>query len=394
MILLVLKALLTISFYVILYTYAGYPLLLWLLVKIKRRVRGFAPPLPKLGFLPPVTLIVAAFNEGEILEEKIRNSLDLDYPADSLKLLFVTDGSTDNSTDVFERFPQVRHIHQPERNGKLHALNRAMNEVTTDYVIFSDANSLLNRDCVANLVRHYQDARVGGVAGEKKVVTYSSRDAVGTGEGLYWKYESWIKRMDADLNSVVGAAGELFSVRYSCYEPLSPDIILDDFVQSLKICLKGYIIKYDNTAFALETASLSLSEEIERKTRISAGGFQAIGILSSLLNPFRHPLLSFQYLSHRIFRWTLAPLALVILFISSAILWVEAAGILYDVTFYAQIAVYILALIGWWMATGGRKGGLAYVLFYFLMMNYCVFAGFGRFLNGRQDVAWQKARRG
>ena len=394
MILLVLKGLFVISLFIILYTYAGYPLLLLMLVKIKRLVRGFAPRIPNLGFFPPVTLVVAAFNEDEILEEKIRNSLDLDYPADSLKFLFVTDGSTDNSTVVFERFPEVGHIHQPERNGKLHALNRAMGEVTTDFVIFSDANSLLNRDCVANLVRHYQDPLVGGVAGEKKVVSYSSSDAVGKGEGLYWKYESWIKKMDAELYSVVGAAGELFSVRTSCYEELPADIILDDFVQSLKICQKGYIIKYDHTAYALETASLSLREEIERKSRISAGGFQAIGILGILLNPFSHPLLSFQYLSHRVFRWTLAPLSLLIFFISSAILWVEAAGILYDVTFYAQIAVYILALIGWWMATGGRKGGLSYVLFYFLMMNYCVFAGFGRFLKGRQDVAWQKARRG
>ncbi len=394
MILLVLKGLFIISLVIIFYTYAGYPLLLWMLVSIKRLVRGSSSKIPNSGFFPSVTLIVAAFNEDEILEAKIRNSLDLDYPSDSLKLLFVTDGSTDNSTVVFESYPDVGHIHQPERNGKLHALNRAMGEVTTDFVIFSDANSLLNRDCVVNLLRHYQDPKVGGVSGEKKVVSYSSRDAVGTGEGLYWKYESWIKKMDADLNSVVGAAGELFSIRTSCYEPLPAEIILDDFVQSLKICLKGYIIKYDHTAYALETASLSLSEEIERKTRISAGGFQAIGILSRLLNPFRHPLLSFQYLSHRIFRWTLAPLALLIFFISSTILWVEAAGILYDVTFYAQVAVYILALIGWWMATGGRKGGIAYVLFYFLMMNYCVFAGFGRFLKGRQNVAWQKARRG
>ena len=197
-----------VSVLIILYTYAGYPLLLSILVKIKYLLKRPAQPVGE-HILQPVTLIVAAFNEESIIEEKIRNTLSLDYPAHLLHLLFITDGSTDKTSSIVAGYPNITLLHQEERRGKLAAMNRAMQFVKTPFAIFSDANGMLNNDAVKKLMAHYTDAKVGGVAGEKKIMKQAA-GTVSAGEGAYWRYESAIKKLDARLHTVVGAAGELF----------------------------------------------------------------------------------------------------------------------------------------------------------------------------------------
>ena len=378
-----------ISFCILFYTYAGYPLLLLLLVSLKKKLSP--PPRFEPRFVLPVTHVVAAYNEGGIIEEKIKNCLSLNYPPGKMKIIFITDGSTDHSLSILKGFPSILHLHEDERHGKLAAMNRAMNFVDTDFVVFSDANTMLNRESLLLMMSHYQDDKVGGVAGEKKIAL--SDGAVAPGEGLYWQYESFIKRLDSQLHTVVGAAGELFSMRSAIYTQLPKQIVIEDFVQSLKICSQGYVVRYEPGAYATENASLSVKDELERKIRISAGGFQAMTMMTSLLNLLRHPVLTFQYVSHRVLRWTLAPLALVALFVSSLAVWLSTKSPFYGYSSLGQVIFYIAAVAGWLRASRNQSPGPVSVPFYFSFMNFCVFAGLWRFLTGGQPAAWKKADR-
>jgi len=225
------------SFFILFYNYIGYGILLWALVKVKRLLVKTKPA--AAPYEPEVTLIVAAYNEEAVIEEKIVNTLALDYPKEKLRLLFITDGSTDSTPAIISSYPTIKLLHSNTRSGKTAALNRAMEHVQTPYVIFCDANTLLNTAAVRNIVQHYADERTGGVAGEKKVISEDAAGAAAT-EGVYWKYESFLKKLDAELYSVVGAAGELFSVRTALFQPVEEAVILDDFVISLRIDLPAH----------------------------------------------------------------------------------------------------------------------------------------------------------
>lgn len=381
------------SFLIVFYSYIGYGLLLYLFVKLKRLfVPGSDGP-PPANFEPEVTLVVSAFNEADFIERKIQNSLDLDYPAGKLRWIFITDGSDDTTPEILSRYNQIHLLHLPERRGKVAAMNRAIRHVETPYTIFCDANTLLNRSAVKEIVKHYADPRVGGVAGEKKIITKEKDKAAGAGEGIYWKYESLLKKLDSDFYSVVGAAGELFSVKTGLFHQASEDTIIEDFVQSLQICMEGYVIRYEPRAYATETSSASMQEEQKRKVRIAAGAFQAMVILKRLFNVFRYPILSFQFISHRVLRWTLSPICLMVCFISNAWLVFRGAGEFYLVFLLAQTVFYAVAIAGWIFASRNVKIKAFYIPYYFLFMNLSVFMGFYRFIRKRQTALWEKAGR-
>lgn len=376
--------------FVVFYTYLGYGLVIFLLSKIKRQPRTSAPIAEQN--LPEVTLMVAAYNEEQCIEDKITNTLNLDYPKDKLAIFFVTDGSTDNTPQIVKKFHAVKLFHEFQRKGKIHAVNRVMKFVSTPLVIFSDANTLLNPDAIRNLVRHYQDEKVGGVAGEKRIYRNAEDNASGSGEGFYWKYESFLKKKDAEVYSIVGAAGELFSIRTKLYEEPPENTIIEDFYLSMSICAKGYRFMYEPDAYALETASASVEEEWKRKVRICAGGFQAMARLKHLLNPFRYGMLSFQYFSHRVLRWTLAPFFLPVIFLSNIALAFSGPP-LYSWLLGGQVAFYLLAIAGYWFQERQVRIKGFFVPYYFMVMNLSVYAGFYRYLKGKQSVVWEKARR-
>ena len=193
------------------YSYFGYAIVLWICLKMRRIFKRQISPLNSAAFTPPVTLIVAAYNEEDFIQEKIQNTLALNYPQGLLHLIFITDGSSDNTPELVKSHSQIQLLHRETRLGKVAAMHRAMGFVKTPYVIFSDANTLLNKESIRNIVRHYQNPNVGGVAGEKKILPSAGEVAAGAGEGLYWKYESFLKKVDWQFYTVVGAAGELFS---------------------------------------------------------------------------------------------------------------------------------------------------------------------------------------
>jgi biofilm PGA synthesis N-glycosyltransferase PgaC len=376
-----------VSLGVVFYTYVGYALLVGAWAQVSGRTRSNAP---KGAFEPNVTLIVPAYNEAAILAAKVDNCLALDYPLSKLKLLFITDGSTDASAEVLAAYPQVQHLHVPERGGKSMAENRSMQYVDTPFVVFTDCNTMLNPEALKVMLAHYQDPQVGAVSGEKHVLSDGS--ASGSGEGLYWKYESFLKRCDSKICSLMGAAGELVSFRTELFAPLENDVILDDFVQSMRIVGAGYRVVYEPRAYAMEPPSASLNEEMQRKVRICAGGWQAMARLKFLLNPFRQPIVTFLYISHRVLRWSITPALLALLAPMNAYLSYTQQGI-YTLLLLLQVLFYVSSLMGWWLASRNRKAGAALVPLYFTMMNVAAFRGFGRFLQNSQPAAWDKAQR-
>jgi len=380
-----------ISLFLVCYSYVGYGMLLYIVIRIKRLLQRNSAEIPT-PFEPAVTFLVAAYNEEDFIAEKVVNSLAISYPKEKIQIVFVTDGSSDNTNAIISRYPGVQVLYSPERKGKMAAVNRAMALVKTPFVVLSDANTLLNTAAVTLLMQRFRDDRVGMVAGEKKVMPTTGA-AEAQGEGMYWKYESLLKKWDAELYSVMGAAGELIAIRTSLYEHLSEDTILDDFMLSFKINMKGYTVMYEPAAYAMETASASLKEEYKRKVRISAGGFQSMGRLLALLNPFRYPKITWQYISHRVLRWTLAPLGLLLALVSNIILILLKAGDIYIITGVAQGCFYLAALTGYVLTMRGIKAKYFYIPFYFVFMNVAVYIGCIRFLRKRQSAVWERAQR-
>ncbi len=381
-----------ISLFIVFYTFIGYAIVLFFLVKLKQLLYGKRKLLYNLNELPTLTLIVPAYNEVDIIEKKIQNTLSLDYPADKINFIFITDGSTDGTPDRVLLYPAIRLMHTSERKGKINAMNRAMQEVKTEVTVFTDANTFLNSKALINIAKYYADARVGAVSGEKRVHVSDVSDAT-AGEGFYWKYESLLKKWDSELFSVVGAAGELFSIKTNLYKPVPPDTILDDFTISLLIASQGYRIVYEPEAFAIENTSADIKEELKRKIRIAAGGMQSILRLKSLLNPLKHPVLSFQYISHRVLRWTITPFLLIIALLLNIIIVLYHHQLIYQVLLVAQLLLYVLALTGWLFERREIKIKLFFVPFYFCLMNYAVIMGIIRYFSQKQSVVWEKVKR-
>lgn len=381
------------SLFLVCYSYVGYGILLYIVIKLRRLFVKPRHTTDGTLFTPEVTLMVAAYNEAAFIREKIANTLSLNYPADKVQIIFVTDGSSDDTNNIIRSYSQITLLYEPERKGKTMAVNRAMKFVKTPFVVFSDANTLLNKDVLICLMRHFQDESTGAVAGEKKIIVTDQAEAEGAGEGMYWKYESLLKKWDAELYSVMGAAGELFAIRTSLYEDIPADTILDDFMISFGINKKGYRVAYAPDAYAQETPSASLEDEYKRKVRIGAGGFQSMSRLLDLLNFFRYPRITWQYVSHRVFRWTVAPLCLLLALLTNIVLCVSGVPSIYWFILLLQLAFYGMALVGYVLARKQVKSKVFYIPFYFVFMNVAVYQGFGRFLRKKQSAVWDRSQR-
>ncbi|MGM0613803.1 MAG: glycosyltransferase family 2 protein [Bacteroidota bacterium] len=391
-----LKVLFWIFIFIVFYAYIGYGILLYFLVLLKRKSKQKTAKHQQAGYEPEVTLLITAFNERDFVDQKMKNTYSLQYPRGKLKVVWCTDGSDDGTPELVKEYQNVQVLHKDERKGKVHAMNRAAKQVDSPIIIFSDANTDLGNDSIRRIVNLFANPEVGCVSGEKRIYSKTEDSAAGAGEGIYWKYESTLKKWDSELYSVVGAAGELFAVRNELFEDVEPDTLLDDFVISMRIAMKGYRIQYDPEAYAIEHASANVGEELKRKVRIAAGAIQAIVRLKLLLNIFRYGTLSFQYISHRLLRWTAAPLSLVFIFLINLILVIENGLLfnnLYTYLLAGQIVFYALAITGWHLENNQIKFKILFIPYYFFIMNYAMFLGLFRFLKKQQKVTWERAKR-
>ncbi|MEO6038620.1 MAG: glycosyltransferase family 2 protein [Saprospiraceae bacterium] len=392
----VLTVLFWFGLFTVFYAYLGYALLLVLLLRLRKKPLSTYPNEYAVDAWPEVTFVICAYNEAKWIQHKIANSLAIDYPQDRFRLVIVTDGSDDGTPELVAGYPYAPHIrwellHEPERRGKIAAFQRAMHFITTPFVVSTDANTLVNPEALRRLLRHFIDPQVGSVAGEKRISLGEKDDASSAGEGIYWKYESTLKRWDAQLWTVVGAAGELFAFRREAYEDVPVDTIVEDFYLTMRIAQRGYRVQYEPGAFAVETSSASVQEELKRKIRIAAGSWQAIVRLAPLLNIFKYGLLSFQYLSHRVLRWTLAPALLPIILITNFYLAKKSS--LYSLLLAGQLLFYLAALAGYLLEQRKLRLKILFVPYYFCVMNYAQYAGFLRYLRGRQSVLWERVQR-
>lgn len=375
--------------FIVFYTFFGYGIIIWIAVKIKERR---TPPavFPVADEYPDVTLLMAAYNEEDMIAEKMENCRSLNYPKDRLHLVWVTDGSTDSTPEILSSYPENTVLHTPVRSGKTEALNRAMKFIATPFVVMTDANTILNADSIRLIIRKFDNPKVGCVAGEKKVMQIGNNAAAT--EGLYWKYESFLKDLDDRLNSAMGAAGELIAIRRELWNDIPAGTLGDDMFISMGVIRKGFKIAYCKEAFAIERPSADLAQERKRKVRLAGCAVQNVITLKDLMNPFKYGLTAFQFVSHRVLRWVLTPSCLILLFLSNVAAVLLGAPVFYHVVLLFQILFYLAALAGM-ILDRHEKAGILRVPYYFLFTNFTTFAGVGYLARNKGNAAWEKARR-
>jgi len=342
---------------------------------------------------PAVTLLIAAYNERDVIGRKLENSLALDYPAGLVQIVVAADGSTDDTPALARRYADrgVEVSFSPERRGKVAAINRAMQAARGEVVVFSDANNDYDPTALRELVRPFADPGVGGVVGSKRVA--AGDGSLGEAEGLYWRYESFIRSRESDLGSCTGAVGEIFAIRRSLFEPPPEGIICDDFYIATRLLRGGHRVVYRPGARSTERVSPSAEDEVKRRANIVAGRYQAI-LLAHHLLPFRHPMLVWQIVSHKFLR-PLVPFAMIGAAVSNVVLAWDGAP-RYRALLIGQAAFYAIASAGRRLGQGGRLGRLLYLPTFLVDSNMAALAGLSRFLVRRRTMhLWDRvARRG
>ena len=380
---------------IVFYTYIGYGIILYIIIRLKRLFKGKPQKtaLPSDEELPTMTLMICAYNEEDVVAEKMENTLAIDYPKDKFRIMWVTDGSNDRTNELLKAYPEVDIVFSPERRGKSAALKHGLRELQTRYVAFTDANTMVNTGALREIARLFMDPTVGCVSGEKRVAAKKEGEMAAEGEGLYWRYESTLKKWDSELYSAMGAAGELYAIDPTMVREVPDEALLDDFMMSMYVVQDGKRIAYSPDAYAQEYGSANIHEESKRKRRIAAGGLQSIWWLRSMMNPFSQPLVTFQYISHRVLRWSLTPIAMILLLIINITLVVLGSHPAYTVILCLQILFYLMAFAGWLQNHYGHKNKLLYAIYYFVFMNLNVFRGMVYLKNHGKSGAWEKAKR-
>ncbi len=381
-----LKAIFWISILLLAYNYVAYPLLIYVLSRVFGRKQVPADPADET--LPSVSLLIAAHNEEDVISERIQNALALDYPRDKLEIVIASDGSTDGTNEIVERFAgrEVVLLAFAQNRGKSTVLNDAINRLRGEIVMLSDANTMMDRMAARRLARWFQDSKIGAVCGKLELYdSQGSRNA----DGFYWKYENLIKRCEGYLGGVLGANGAIYAIRRSVYQQIPSDTLIDDFTIPLLARLRtGCGIAYDRDAIAFEETAPDIHAEFRRRARIGAGGFQALARLWPLMHP-RFGWTAFTFFSHKVLRW-LSPFFLVAILLSNILL---ARDVQYGALLAAQVVFYGLALIGNHWSFSGRIGRVLRLPTLFTAVNAALAVGFGRWLLHQQTGTWNRTRR-
>jgi cellulose synthase/poly-beta-1,6-N-acetylglucosamine synthase-like glycosyltransferase len=367
------------------YVFLGYPALVALIARVSPRPVRTDPT-----FTPRLSLVIAAHNEEDFIAARLRNVAALDYPADRLEVLVVTDGSDDDTPQRAAAFPGVRVLHEPDRRGKLAAMNRGAAAATGDVVVFSDANNHYPPETLRELVAPLADPNVGLVTG-RKVIDDGTGRALDRAEGLYWRYESKLKEWESASGSVIGAAGEVLAFRREAFPWHDGGLVTEDFVLATMVAMAGWRVVYAPHARSIEHASATIDDEAVRRARLVTGRSQAMQrLLPDLLR--RHPRLAWQVISHKALR-PLVPCALICGFFSNILAAKRQPRV--RMLALAQLLFYGAALRGWRNERRGtRPGRLTYLPFYFCRMNLSALDGVRNFMTGRYSGAWTRVRRG
>jgi cellulose synthase/poly-beta-1,6-N-acetylglucosamine synthase-like glycosyltransferase len=377
--------------FLIAHTYVLYPAFLFVASTLVELVRDSAfvrtrrdrrDAFREPGILPAISLVVAAHNEERDLPAKLANLDEIDYPRDRLEIIFVSDGSTDATNDILGKAcdRHIRLVILPTRGGKSSALNRGVAEARHEILVLSDAATLFARDGLLKLARHFTDPAVGVVCGALRFQT--TAEALQT-EGVYWRYESMLRVMEARLGITLTASGAMYALRRSCFPTLPADTLIEDLVVPMHARTLGYRILYDPEAVAMDFAAPTVAGEFTRRVRVATGSFRALG---QLLRTPMDPLTAFAFFSHKLLRWVL-PFVLIGLLAASTALWKHP---LYRAVLVAQLLFYGWAAVGFLCRQ--RMQGVRYALlaYYLLAIHLAFLVGFIRFARGRGDVTWRR----
>jgi cellulose synthase/poly-beta-1,6-N-acetylglucosamine synthase-like glycosyltransferase len=383
----------------IVYTYAGYPLLIWLFSRVVSR------PKTDSDVVPFVTLLIAAFNEEKVIAQKIENSLQLIYPRDRLQILVMDDGSEDRTQEIIKGYVEshrsVELAYNPPRRGKMAAINRAIHQARGEIILFSDASNSYAVDVVSEITVPFSDPRVGAVVGARAIE--AGEGGLGESEGLYWKYESFIQKNESLLGCCTGIVGEILAIRRNLFTPPPDGIINDDFFMAMQVAKQGYRVEYAPNARSFESISLHAQDGIERRKRIVAGRYQAILHADRLL-PWNRPLVVWQIISHKFMR-PLVPLFMIGAFIINFLVLIfpsqrNAFPLLFLtpphnwMIFSLQAAFYLFAVGG--SVLEKRNTGwlrIFYVPTFLFNSNWAALEGLYRFVAGKQTNRWVKTAR-
>jgi poly-beta-1,6-N-acetyl-D-glucosamine synthase len=371
---------------VIVYTYVLYPVILILFPRVRRD-----RPAPwSAAELPAATVVVPVFNERGVIEAKIANLEAAEYPAGALSVLIGSDGSTDGTNEILARRQssaiQARVF--PERRGKAAVLNDLVPLAAGEIVVFSDANASFAPDTIRRLASHFSDPAVGAVCGEL-ILRADNDTAGGRGEGLYWRYENALKRLESDISTTLGAVGPVYAIRKRLFRPLPAGAaVMDDFLIPLAIIEQGFQVRYDPAALAYEKPANSVYGEFRRKTRIGAANFHGIPVFRALLSP-AYGFAAFALWSHKIVRW-LVPLFLITLFVSGAVL--APASPFFAAATILQAVFFVMAAAGLTLEAAGVRAGPFALPYYFVATNAALLVGLLRCLFGRQEATWDVVR--
>ena len=372
-----------VALFLVVYTYLIYPVLLWLL-GVGRKMPEYAP----LSEWPTASLIIAAHNEEAVLHAKLENALATDYPAERLDIIVVSDASTDGTDLIAAEFAErgVRLHRQETRGGKTEAQNAGVRLARGQFLAFSDANSMYAPSALKRLLAPFADERIGCVCGELQYANPDEQGA-GKGEGLYWRYEQFLKRRESLLSSTLGANGAIYALRRELFAELRGDII-SDFVAPLHAWRRGFRIAYEPTAVATEYSSVRFGDEFHRRRRIVSRSLYGLWTEVGVLNPFAHFFFAFQMFSHKLLRWLVPVWLLVVLAVNVPL----AASEYYGLLLALQVAFYGLAALGLLLPERLGCYWLFYVPAYFTATNLGTLLGLLSFLTGRRHRVWQPAR--
>lgn len=367
------------------YIYVGYGLLLYIIAQFVKR------PLKKEPIEPSISLIIAAFNEETVIREKLRNVLELDYPADKLEVIVVADGSDDRTAQIASSFADrgVKMLYNAERQGKSHALNRGVRRATGDILVFSDANAYYVKGALRKLVRNFADPAVGVVSGSKTVAG-DDLDAsqVALSENTYWKYETSLKKLESSIHSSVGVVGEMLAMRRNQYRPIPADIINDDAYLAFQSMRDGLRVIYEPEAISYERPSMTTQDDVLRRQRMNAGRYQLL-FRPKAVWPLTSPLALFMIFSHKFMRLLLPFFMLACLLFNGLAVFYGNGGVALKLLLAGQVTVYSVAMLG----IVGLENKATRIASYIVVSNAAAVGGLVSYLRGRQTVLWEKAQR-
>lgn len=365
------------------YTYFGYPLILSFIAYFRKK------EIKKEDIYPFVSIVIAAHNEAMSIRNKIEDTINLDYPREKLEIIVASDNSTDRTNEIVNNYSNslVKLIAFSERKGKTFVQNETAKIAKGEIILFSDATTLYEPQLLKKLIRNFADSKVGAAGGELVYIN-KNKSLIGKGDGFYWQYEKFLKKKESQITSLIGLSGCCYAIRKELYEPLRPDLI-SDFVIAQIVYKKNKRVVYEPEAISYEETNDTVKDEVKMRVRVAVRTLHGLWHMKSLLNPFQYGFFSVQLISHKVLRY-LVPILLILLFLANIILRINNQFLIYGVSLYLQVIFYVSAILGWIFQ---KRKSFINIAFYFCLTNYALLIGVVKFLRGERQVLWIPRRK-